>query len=81
MSILKQDLSVSNNSLNGYFPVRTSSGDDSFDWQVAKGVVARNLYKKTLAKDLLVKEDGELSYAKFVRLCREDFSMRLDEME
>ena len=82
MSILKENISVSNvNSLNGYFPVRTSSSDDSFDWEVAKGIVVRNLYRKILAKNLAVKDESEVSFAKFRDICREDFSKRLDDME
>ena len=82
MSILKEKIEVSNvNSLNGYFPVRTSSSDESFDWEVAKGIVIRNLYRKELAKNVAVKDGAELSYAKFRDICQSDFSKRLDEME
>ena len=80
MSILKENIVVSNvNSLNGFFPVRTSSSDDSFDWDVAKGIVVRNLYKKTLVKGLVAKTD-EISYEKFKEICRQDFGKRLDEI-
>lgn len=82
MSILKKNISVSNvNSLNGYFPARTSSSDEAFDWEVAKGIVVRNLYRKNLDKDLAVKDTSDVSYARFREICREDFSKRLDEME
>jgi len=82
MSILKDDISVSpSNYLNGYFPARTSGNDGAFDWEVAKGIVVRNLYEKKLAKKLVVKEIDSPTYAGFQQVCREDFEMRLDELE
>lgn len=80
MSILKNELTVSNvNSLNGYFPVRTSSSEDAFNWEVAKGIVIRNLYRKTVAKNIVSKDELDDSYALFKEICREDFYKRLDE--
>jgi len=82
MSILKDEIEVSpTNSLNGYFPARTSGNDDAFDWEVAKGIVIRNLFRKNLTKEMIVKEDGAPSYAKFQQICRNDFQDRLDEAE
>lgn len=82
MAVLKSDIEVSNvNSLNGFFPVRTSSTDDAFDWDVAKGIVIRNLYKKTLAKNMIIKDESEVSYSNFKSVCRRDFLDRLDEVE
>lgn len=88
MSALKKDLNVSNtNTLNGYFPVRTSNSDDSFDWDVAQGIVVRNLYKKTVAKEIITLKDDDKgnkidkSLYRFSELCREDFEKRLDEAE
>jgi len=88
MSALKKELKVSStNSLNGYFPVRTNNSDDSFDWDVAQGIVVRNLYKKTVAKKLVnVVEDDkgnkiDKSLDSFCELCRDDFEKRLDETE
>lgn len=82
MTILKSNISVSNvNSLNGFFPVRTSSSDDAFDWEIAKGIVVRNLYKKSLAKNLVVKDEADVSYKIFIEVCRNDFSKRLDEID
>lgn len=82
MSILKKDITVSNvNSLNGFYPVRTSSGDDSFDWEVAQGIVVRNIYKKVLSGDLHVKEGDGVSYDKFKKICQSDFGKRLDNMD
>ncbi|MCX2982871.1 DNA phosphorothioation-dependent restriction protein DptG [Halieaceae bacterium IMCC14734] len=82
MSILKKDLAVSNvNSLNGYFPVRTSVTESAFDWEVAKGVVVRNVYRKILAKDMAVKEGEGASYSKFREVCQKDFTERLDEIQ
>ncbi|MEE8059022.1 MAG: DNA phosphorothioation-dependent restriction protein DptG [Pseudomonadales bacterium] len=82
MTILKADIRVSKvNSLNGYFPVRTSSSDESFDWAVAQGIVVRNLYKKVVANDMVVKNREDVSYLKFKEICRDDFKNRLDEVE
>jgi DNA phosphorothioation-dependent restriction protein DptG len=82
MTILKSDIEVSNvNSLNGFFPVRTSSTDEAFDWDVAQGLVIRNLYNKTLAKNMIIKDESDVSYANFKNVCRRDFLDRLDEAE
>jgi DNA phosphorothioation-dependent restriction protein DptG len=79
-SILKGNITVSKvNSLNGFFPVRTSSSDETFDWEVAKGIVVRNIFNKVLAKNMIVKDEGEVSYSKFKDVCRKDFDKRLDE--
>ncbi|WP_197472707.1 hypothetical protein, partial [Oleiphilus sp. HI0123] len=60
MSILKKDLTVTNiNSLNGYFPVRTSNSEDSFDWEIAKGIVVRNMYRKIVSPALTKPIEGE----------------------
>ncbi len=80
--MLKADIEVSNiNSLNGYFPVRTSSSDDSFDWGVAQGIVVRNLYKKVVSKKLIVKDESELSYKKLEEICKRHFGERLDDLQ
>ncbi len=82
MGALKKDIQVSNiNSLNGYFPVRTSSGEDSFDWGVAKGIVIRNLYKKVVCKKLAVEDEADLSYIKLEEICKRNFENRLDDMK
>lgn len=88
MSALKKELVVSStNSLNGYFPVRTNNKDYSFDWEVAQGIVVRNLYKKTVAQNLInIIEDGngnkvDKTLDNFCELCRDDFEKRLDETE
>lgn len=82
VSILKEEIIGSNvNSLNGFFPVRTSGSDKAFDWDVAKGIVVRNLYRKVLAKGFVVKDSSRVSFEKFKEICREDFSRRLDEMK
>jgi len=88
MSALKKELKVSStNSLNGYFPVRTNNKDGSFDWDVAQGIVVRNLYKKTVAKNLINVVDDDKgnkidrSLDGFCELCRDDFEKRLDETE
>jgi DNA phosphorothioation-dependent restriction protein DptG len=82
MSILKKELEVSGvNSLNGFFPARTSSSDEAFDWEVAKGMVVRNLYRKQLSKVVVVSDNDEVSYSKFRDICKEDFKQRLDEVE
>ncbi len=82
MAILKADIEVSNvNSLNGFFPVRTSSTDEAFDWDVAQGIVVRNLYKKKLTKDMIIKDETDVSYARFKKVCKSNFENRLDEIE
>ncbi len=44
MSVLKQELKVTGtNNLSSYFPVRTSSSEGAFDWDVAPGIVVRNI--------------------------------------
>lgn len=79
---MKQEITVSNvNSLKGFFPVRTKSSDESFDWGVAQGIVVRNLYRKVLAKNLHVKDGDGVSYEKFKEVCRSDFGKRLDDMQ
>ncbi|KZZ52971.1 DNA phosphorothioation-dependent restriction protein DptG, partial [Oleiphilus sp. HI0123] len=86
MSILKKDLTVTNiNSLNGYFPVRTSNSEDSFDWEIAKGIVVRNMYRKIVSPALTKPIEGEdgskqdQSFAQFREICRDDFLKRIDE--
>ena len=82
MTILKADIEVSNvNSLNGFFPVRTSSTDEAFDWDVAQGIVVRNLYKKELSKDMIIKDGSDVSYVSFKNVCKSKFKDRLDDME
>jgi len=53
MTILKKELSPStNNNLNSYFPVRTSNSDE-YDWDYAKAIVIRNLYKKVVSSKII----------------------------
>ena len=83
MSIIKKDLNDSevanSNPTIGYFPARTNPKEGAFDWEIAMGIVVRNLFNKAVSKDLMVKaEDGE-PYGKFKELCKEKFEQRLDE--
>lgn len=83
MSVLKKSLTVtSTNNLGSYFPARTSSGEGVFDWEVAQGVVVRNLYRKEVAKSItnaMVEDKLSHSINYYREVCRSDFSLRLDE--
>jgi len=83
MSIIKKDLNdgevANTNRTIGYFPARTSPKEGAFDWEIAKGVVVRNLFNKDVSKDLMVKEEDGEPYGKFKDLCKEKFEERLDE--
>ncbi|MCP4120245.1 MAG: DNA phosphorothioation-dependent restriction protein DptG [Bacteroidetes bacterium] len=85
MSVLKQGLKVAGtNNLSSYFPVRTSSSEEAFDWDVAQGIVVRNIYKKEVAKSITkAKVEDKLAHSVdcFRRVCRSDFDERLDEPE
>lgn len=85
MPMLKQDLKVSStNNLSSYFPVRTSSSEGAFDWEVAQGIVIRNLYKKEVAKNIVkAVSENKLDHSinAFREACRSDFNDRLDEPE
>lgn len=52
MSIIKSELKASSNVLNSYYPARTNVKDGDFDWDVAKAIVIRNLYRKDLNSKL-----------------------------
>ena len=88
MAVLKKDIKVSNqNKLTSYFPIRTSTKEGSFDWDVAQGIVVRNVYKKEVSRALKGKiKDGDgnaidSSLKNFSDICRKDFDQRLDERE
>ena len=51
MTILKKELipSASNN-LNSYFPIRTSTSGEPYDWDYATAIVIRNLYQRVVSK-------------------------------
>ena len=60
MSVLKKNLEVSGtNNLSSYFPIRTSSSEGAFDWDVAQGIVVRNIYKKERSKEVTWYEKNE----------------------
>lgn len=87
MSVLKNTLEPGKNVLNSYFPARTNNNEGDFDWEVAKAVVVRNLYRKQLDTKF-IKAAGKESKDKenslidsFRELCRRDFEDRLDEIE
>jgi len=67
------------NQISGYFPARTNLPKDSFDWEIAKGIVIRNLFNKSISKNLMVKEGEGEPYGKFKDLCEIEFKERLDE--
>ena len=86
MSLLKKVLKVTGtNSLSSYFPIRTNSSEGAFDWDVAQGIVVRNIYKKEIAKSIRdaknVDDKLEHSLTSFREACRSDFDNRLDEPE
>lgn len=86
MSILKEELTVSNNILTSYFPARTSNSPEAFDWQVAQGLVVRNIYRKEVNRTIIsFTEDSQGSKVdttldNFKYLCKADFEKRLDEV-
>lgn len=66
MTILKKELipSASNN-LNSYFPIRTSTSGDPYDWDYATAIVIRNLYQRVVSKKVtkcLEKVGKEVNY-------------------
>ncbi|BBB31487.1 DNA phosphorothioation-dependent restriction protein DptG [Neptunomonas japonica] len=85
MSILKATLTPGNNVLNSYFPARTGNNEGDFDWDIAKAIVVRNLYRKQLStkftkglpKDPENKESSAINA--FRTICKADFKERLDE--
>lgn len=83
MSIIKKDLNdndvANSNPTIGYFPARTNPKEDAFDWDVAKGIVVRNLYNKMVLKELQVNKSDVEPYDAFKDLCKEAFLQRLDE--
>lgn len=86
MSILKTNLTVPPSvTVTSYFPARTKSNEGAYDWDVVKGLVVRNLYRKTLTKKISEPEknaEGEkvdVSLERLQKLCREDFELRLDD--
>jgi DNA phosphorothioation-dependent restriction protein DptG len=86
MSVLKKDLKVtSTNNLSSYFPIRTNSSEGAFDWDVAQGIVVRNIYRKEISKTIrnVKNMDDRVAYSldRFSETCRNDFDGRLDEPE
>ena len=69
MSILKSHLIVPPSvTLSSYFPARTKSTGE-FDWDVAKGVVTRNLYRKVVSSKIAkleIDENGEKQRRHFI---------------
>lgn len=85
MSILNKNLKVGDNKLNSYFPVRTRSNEGDFDWDVAQGIVIRNIYKREVIKSLREAKgiDNKLEHSllSYKNICKKDFESRLDEPE
>ncbi|WP_119394091.1 DNA phosphorothioation-dependent restriction protein DptG [Salinibius halmophilus] len=88
MSVLKENLTVGNNTINGYFPARTTlAKEGEFDWEIAAAGVIRALYRKTtsalLTKDYDGKKGCKLAYAveQYKLLCKSQFDATLDEAE
>lgn len=85
MSVLKSQLKVApTNNLNSYFPIRTNNSEGVFDWDVAQGIVVRNIYRKEVVKTAAIaKVESETrlveSINHFREICRSDFNNRLDE--
>ncbi|MEH6550632.1 MAG: DNA phosphorothioation-dependent restriction protein DptG [Pseudomonadales bacterium] len=84
MSILKKDLKVKGtNNLSSYFPIRTRSSEGAFDWDVAQGIVVRNIYQKEIKRSVRDAKNVEDKLAHslncFRDVCRCDFDDRLDE--
>ena len=82
MRIIRKDLldkEVPNsNPTIGYFPARTNVREEAFDWEIAKGVVIRNLYGKIVSSTLKVEEDEPL-YNNFRALCKHAYEDKLDD--
>ena len=89
MTILKKELEVTtNNSLNSYFPVRTSNSGDAYDWRYATAIVIRNLYQRSVSSKILktLKKSNEdvnfnNSLAFLSQKAKAEFSSVLDEEE
>jgi DNA phosphorothioation-dependent restriction protein DptG len=82
MTVLKAELEVNNsNKITSYFPARTTTNREPFDWGVAQGVVVRNLYKKLVNRKLLVKDEGSENYINLVEICKRSFEDRLDDKD
>lgn len=73
MGFIKNEINLSSqNLLSGYFPSRTNYNEEDFDWEVAKAILIRNLYLKTLT----IK-----NFNSFITKCERDFLNRCDEEE
>lgn len=84
MSILKKVLKVTDNKLNSYFPSRTTTNEEAFDWGVAQGIVVRNIYKtiiKPIGDVKKIEDELEHNLASFRKVCHKDFVDRVDEPE
>lgn len=88
MSNIKDNLKPASNSLNSYFPSRTSiAKEGDFDWSIAAAAVVRNLYRKQLNTKLLKNFDAEASdkvshaMIEFEKLCQKDFEECLDDSD
>lgn len=83
MGFIKTDLKVKSiNPTIGYFPARTQPKEGAFDWEIAKGVVVRNLYNKIISKKVDIKANDDINpYGAFRDLCKEEFNKVLDEPE
>mgnify|MGYP000378797926 FL=1 len=87
MTILKKNLdALANNSLNSYFPIRTRNSGDPYDWEYATSVVVRNLYRRSVSKDVvnsLKKAGEEVNFTNALRVLasktKSKFEMVLDE--
>ncbi|MEY8216584.1 MAG: DNA phosphorothioation-dependent restriction protein DptG [Colwellia sp.] len=87
MTILKKELEVAtNNSLNSYFPVRTSNSSDAYDWSYATAIVIRNLYQRSVSSKILKalkKTNEDVNFSNSLALLSKktemEFSSVLDE--
>ncbi|MEY8251227.1 MAG: DNA phosphorothioation-dependent restriction protein DptG, partial [Colwellia sp.] len=75
-----------NNSLNSYFPVRTSNSSDAYDWSYATAIVIRNLYQRSVSSKILKalkKTNEDVNFSNSLALLSKktemEFSSVLDE--
>jgi len=80
-SVLKKTLKPEkNNRLNSYFPVRTNDSKEAYDWNVAKAIFVRDLYRRQ-AVPRGMKGFQEAAEEKFKKvLNRKDFWSYLETM-
>lgn len=89
MTILKKELEVkTNNILDSYYPIRSNSSADAYDWRYATAIVIRNLYQRSVSSKVikaLKKSNEEVNFSNSLAFLSQkaesEFSSVLDEGE